>query len=70
MGELRWNEAQSTSKSGSWQKFIGNLSGAPGCCQLAIHRGDGALFLSLTDQVEDGVKRILHNFFLNKKAQA
>jgi hypothetical protein len=70
LGELRWTEGQSGSKSGNWQKFIGNLSGGSGGCQLAIYRSDGALFLSLTDQVEDGVKRTLYNFFLGKKAQA
>jgi curved DNA-binding protein CbpA len=70
MGELRWIERQSGSKSGSWHKFIGNLSGSPAGCQLHIHRGDGALFLSLTDQAEDSVKRALYNFFQSKKAQA
>jgi hypothetical protein len=70
MGELRWIEGQKESKTGSWHKFIGNLSGDKGGCQLAIYRGDGALFLSLTDQAEDSVKRALYNFFLSKKAQA
>ncbi len=70
MGELRWIEGQGASKSGSWQKIIGNLSGSPSGCQLHINRGDGALFLSLTDQVEDAVKRTLYNFFLDRKAQA
>jgi hypothetical protein len=69
MGELRWIEGQSGSKSGSWHKIIGSLSGGHGGCQLAIHRGDGALFLSLTDQAEDSVKRALYDFFLGKKAQ-
>jgi hypothetical protein len=69
MGELRFVEQQKESKSGSWHKLLGNLSGGQGSCQLAIHRGDGALFLSLTDQVEDSVKRTLYNFFLGKKAQ-
>jgi curved DNA-binding protein CbpA len=69
MGEIRWVEGQKESKSGSWQKFIGNLSGGAGGCQLHIHRADGALFLSLTDQVDDSVKRALYNFFLGKKAQ-
>jgi hypothetical protein len=70
MGELRWIEGQGQAKSGSWHKLIGNLSGGQGGCQLAIHRGDGALFLSLTDQVDDSVKRSLYNFFLDKKVQA
>jgi len=70
MGELRWIEGQSGSKSGSWHKFIGNLSGGQSGCQLHLYRGDGALFLSLTDHVDDSVKRALYNFFLGKKAQA
>jgi len=70
MGEVRWIEGQSGSKSGSWNKFLGSLSGSPAGSQLAIHRADGALFLSLTDQVEDSVKRVLYNFFLDKKARA
>jgi len=70
MGELRWVEGQGGSKSGSWHKIIGNLSGTPAGCQLAINRADGSLFLSLTDQVEDSVKRTLYKFFLDKKAQA
>jgi hypothetical protein len=70
MGELRWIEGQGGSKSGSWQKFIGNLSGGQTGCQLHLYRGDGALFLSLTDHVEDSVKRTLYNFFLGKKSQA
>ena len=70
MGELRWIEGQSASKSGSWHKLLGNLSGGHGGCQLAIYRGDGALFLSLTDQAEDSVKRTLYNFFQDRKAQA
>ncbi len=70
MGELRWVEGQGGSKSGSWHKIIGSLSGTPAGCQLAIYRSDGVLFLSLTDQVEDNVKRTLYNFFLSKKAQA
>jgi hypothetical protein len=68
MGNLRFIEAQKESKSGSWHKLLGNLSGGHGGCQLAIHRGDGVLFLSLTDQVEDDVKRALYNFFLSKMA--
>jgi hypothetical protein len=70
MGELRWIEGQSGTKSGGWQKFIGNLSGGTGGSQLAIYRVDGALFLSLADQVEDSVKRTLYNFFRDKKSQA
>jgi hypothetical protein len=70
MGELRWVEGQSGSKSGSWNKIIGSLSGTPAGCQLTIYRSDGVLFLSLTDQVEDNVKRTLHNFLLSKKPQA
>ncbi len=70
MGNLRFVDPQKESKSGSWHKLLDNLSGSHGSCQLAIHRSDGALFLSLTDQAEDSVKRALYNFFLGKKAQA
>ena len=48
----------------------GELSGSRVAASFSIYRSDGALFLSLTDQVEDSVKRTLYNFFLGKKAQA
>jgi hypothetical protein len=70
MGEIRWIEGQKENKSGSWHKLLGNLSGGQAGCQLVINRGDGTLFLSLTDQVDDSVKRTLYNHFLGARAKA
>ncbi|MGA2351772.1 MAG: DnaJ domain-containing protein [Terracidiphilus sp.] len=63
LGEVRLVDKQKQSKPGLWQKLAGGQTGY----LLEIYRNNGTPFFSLTDQVDDSVKKVIYDFLLSRK---
>ncbi len=63
--EKRKDEKQSLS-----QKLFEKVAGGQPNCSLQIYRGNGTLFYSLADPVDDNVKKVIYSFLLRQKSQA
>jgi hypothetical protein len=70
LGEINLIRRQEPSKPSMWQNLVGGISGSQPKCMLQIYRINGALFYSLADPVEDGVKTAIHDFLQLKKNQS
>jgi hypothetical protein len=57
-------------RKGGWsQKLFGGASGGQPSYTLQIYRSNGTHFFSITDPVDDHVKKVIDNFLLSQKTQ-
>jgi hypothetical protein len=66
LGEINLIDKQG--KPGIWQSLAG-VSGSQPKYALEIYRNNGVLFLTISAQADDSVKKIIYDFLLNRKSQ-
>jgi len=66
LGEVSLIGKRGGGKSG----FLGLITSGRHNFSLHIHRSNGSIFLSLTDQVDDSVKEAIYDFLLRQKIEA
>ncbi|MGA3081754.1 MAG: DnaJ domain-containing protein [Terracidiphilus sp.] len=69
LGEIKLIDRGGSSNPGGWQKLVKNIAGQPKP-ELQIYRSNGVPFLTIANQVEDGVATAIYEFLARQKAQA
>jgi hypothetical protein len=69
LGEINLVDRGGSAKPGSWQKLVKNIAGPPKT-ELQVYRSNGVPFLTIANQVEDGVTTAIYEFLVRQKAQA
>jgi hypothetical protein len=69
LGEIKLIDRGGSSNAGGWQKLVKNIAGQPKP-ELQIYRSNGVPFLTIANQVEDGVTTAIYEFLVRQKAQA
>jgi hypothetical protein len=69
LGEIKLIDRGVTAKPGPWQKLVKNIAGQPKN-ELQVYRSNGVPFLTIANQVEDGVATAIYEFLVRQKAQA
>ena len=70
LGEINLIDRQKHGKLGMWQSLVESVSGSQTKYALEIYRINGALFYSISGQVEDSVKTAINDFLQLKKIQS
>lgn len=61
----RWKKG----KQSLWQKLAESIAGNEQRYALRIHWRDGTIFRTLTDEIDDSVKKVVYNFLRQRKRQ-
>jgi hypothetical protein len=69
LGEINLVDRGGSAKPGPWQKLVKNIAGQPKT-ELQVYRSNGVPFLTIANQVEDGVTTAIYEFLVRQKAQA
>jgi hypothetical protein len=69
LGEVDFIDKRKNGKLSLSQKLLETLSGSQHNYSLQIYRSNGTQFFSITNQVDDNVKKVIYNFLLRQKTQ-
>jgi hypothetical protein len=69
MGEVNLIDKHKSGKSGFSNMLFGKLASGQPKYELQIFRSDGTHFFSITDPVDDHVKKVIDDFLLSQKTQ-
>jgi hypothetical protein len=69
MGEVNLIDKRKNGKLSLSQRLLETISGPQHNYSLQIYRSDGTQFFSISDQVDDSVKKVIYNFLLRQKTQ-
>ncbi|HTB98838.1 MAG TPA: J domain-containing protein [Terracidiphilus sp.] len=70
LGEIRLVDQFEGGKQGMWQRIVETFSGIQQRYALEIDRHTGALFCTLTGELDDSVKKVVYNFLRQAKNQS
>jgi hypothetical protein len=70
LGDVNLVDRQAEKKPGAWQRIAENITGNVQRYALEINRLDGTRFRTLTDRLDDRVKKVVYNFLRQMKSNS